>query len=278
MEDFFDRADVVFATPAPSVAAHRIPAKAPIPSSELVPRKESTYIEKVSETTPIFAKTPTPQEEVIPAAVQTETASLILSLVISTSDPFVALSQAVKDGSSLVVTPCSIPSSATHGPDADLSFEESKDILEDPEDKPVLKKRNFDFNEEERASPKIEFVGIFVSFFFFFYNFFLNIYICIYVASCYNLPFICMSVSLFVETFEGLGVAANVGVPSAVPFATPIAHVSVVPSVHVSVLPTAPIITGPGEFPFPLSPPSFFFFCEFVPFRSWPFISFLVLS
>ena len=172
MEDFFDRADVVFATPAPSVAAHRIPAKAPIPSSELVPRKESTYIEKVSETTPISAKTPTPQEEVIPAAVQTETASPILSLVISTSDPFVALSQAVKDGSSLVVTPCSIPSSATHGPDADLSFEESKDILEDPEDEPVLKKRNFDFNEEESASPKIEFVGIFVSFFFFFIIFF----------------------------------------------------------------------------------------------------------
>ena len=78
----------------------------------------------------------------------------------------------MKDGSSLVVTPCSIPSSATHGPDADLSFEESKDILEDPKDEPILKKRNFDFNEEESASPKIEFVGIFVSFFFFFIIFF----------------------------------------------------------------------------------------------------------
>ena len=128
MEDFFDRADVVFATPAPSVAAHRIPAKAPIPSSELVPRKESTYIEKVSETTPISAKTPAPQEGVILAAVQTKVASPILPLVIFTSDPFATLSQAVKDGFSLVVTLSSIPSSAMRGPNADLSSEESKDI------------------------------------------------------------------------------------------------------------------------------------------------------
>ena len=47
----------------------------------------------------------------------------------------------MKDGSSLVVTPSSIPSYATHGLDADLSSEESKDILEDPEDEPFLKKR-----------------------------------------------------------------------------------------------------------------------------------------
>ena len=68
-----------------------------------------------------------------------------------------------------------------------------------------------------------------------------------------------MSISLFVETFEGLGVAADVGVPSVVPPATPIAPVSVVPSVLVFVLPTTPIITSPSEFPFPLSPFSFFF-------------------
>ena len=193
MEDFFDRADVVFATPAPSVAAHRIPAKAPIPSSELVPRKESTYIEKVSETTPISAKTPTPQEEVIPAAVQTETASLILSLVISTSDPFVALSQAVKDGSSLVVTPCSIPSSATHGPDADLSFEESKDILEDPKDEPVLKKRIYDSDEEESAPFKIEFMSMCFFFFFFpFLPFYFLFYIYICIFAVVSLLFVCL--------------------------------------------------------------------------------------
>ena len=68
-----------------------------------------------------------------------------------------------------------------------------------------------------------------------------------------------MSIFLFAKTLEGLGVAADIGVPSAVPLATPIAPVSVVPSVLVSVLPTAPIITGPSKFPFPLSPFPFFF-------------------
>ena len=84
-----------------------------------------------------------------------------------------------------------------------------------------------------------------------------------------------MSVSLFAKTFEGKGIAIDVGVPSTAPPATPIAPVSVVPSV--SVLPTAPIITGPGEFPFPFSPSSFLPF-EFVLFRSWLLISCLVLS
>ena len=46
-------------------------------------------------------------------ASQTGSTSPTTSFVISTSDPFVALSQAMKDGSSLVVTPSSIPSSAT---------------------------------------------------------------------------------------------------------------------------------------------------------------------
>ena len=74
------------------------------------------------------------------ATVQTEAASPITPFVISTSDPFAVLSQAVKDGSSLVVTPSSIPSSATRGPDVDLSSEGSKDILEDLDDEPVSKK------------------------------------------------------------------------------------------------------------------------------------------
>ena len=190
MEDFFDRADVVFATPAPSVAAHRIPAKAPIPSSELVPRKESTYIEKVSETTPISAKTPTPQEEVIPAAVQTETASPILSLVISTNDPFVALSQAVKDGSSLVVTPSSIPSSATRDPNTDLSSEESGEILEDPEDELVLKKRISNSDEEESASPKTGFVSMCPLFFFWY------IYVSALLLTATSLLFVCLFLCL----------------------------------------------------------------------------------
>jgi len=49
----------------------------------------------------------------------------------------------MKDGSSLVVTPSSIPGSATRGPDVDLSSEGSKDVLEDPDDEPILKKRIF---------------------------------------------------------------------------------------------------------------------------------------
>ena len=66
-----------------------------------------------------------------------------------------------------------------------------------------------------------------------------------------------MPISLFVETFEGLGVTADVGVPSTAPPATPIALVSVTPYVPIFVLPTAPIIASLGESPFPLSPPSF---------------------
>ena len=77
--------------------------------------------------------------------------------------------------------------------------------------------------------------------------FYVHMYLC-----CSLLP-----VSLFVETFKGLGVTADVGVPSTTPPATPIALVSVAPYVPVSILSTAPIITGPGECPFPSSHSSF---------------------
>ena len=73
----------------------------------------------------------------------------ITPLVISTDDPFAALSQAVKDGSSLVVTPSSIPISATRGLDSALSSEESEDILKDPDDEPVLGRRISESEEEE---------------------------------------------------------------------------------------------------------------------------------
>ena len=72
----------------------------------------------------------------------------------------------MKDGSSLVITPSSIPSSATRGPNTDLSSEESGDILEDPEDEPVLKKRISNSNEEESASLKTGFVSMCPLFFF----------------------------------------------------------------------------------------------------------------
>ena len=133
------------------------------------------------------------------------------------------------------------------GLDANLSSEESEDILKDLKDESVLKKRISDSDEEEGTSPKTEFVGTcffhFLSLLFiylFLLSSLLFFYICIYVAPCYNLPFICMSIFLFAETLEGLGVAADIGVPSAVPPATPLAPVSVIPSAPVSVLPTAP--------------------------------------
>ena len=66
----------------------------------------------------------------------------------------------MKVGSSLVVTPSSILSSATRGPDVDFSSERSKDILEDPDDEPTMKKRISDSEEEEIAEHEAEFMGM----------------------------------------------------------------------------------------------------------------------
>ena len=96
MEGFFDRAEAVLATLAPSTAAHKTPAKTPTPSTEPVPRK-GTHVEGVGETTPLSAERPTPSEGAIPpVTVQTKVTSSVLPLVISTSDPFAAISQAAK--------------------------------------------------------------------------------------------------------------------------------------------------------------------------------------
>ena len=155
MEGFFNRANVVFATPAPPNAGHKALAKAPTLSTEPVPREEGTHTEGVGETTPLPTETPAPPKRAIsPAAVQTKNAPSVLPLVISTSDPFAVISQAAKGGASLVVTPSSIPDSATHGPDTDLSLEGFDDILEDLDDVPILKKRISDSNEEESAPPE----------------------------------------------------------------------------------------------------------------------------
>ena len=135
MEGFFDGAEAVLGTPVP-LAADKTPAKTSTPSAELVPR-EGTHVEGVGETTPLLAERPTPSEGAIPpAAVKAKTTSPVLPLVISTSDPFAAISQAAKGSASLVVTPSSIPGSATRGLDPDLSLEGSDDIFEDPDDAP----------------------------------------------------------------------------------------------------------------------------------------------
>ena len=74
MEGFFDGAEAVLATPAPS-PAHKTPAKTPTPSTEPVPR-EGTHVEGVGETIPLPAERFTPLEGAIPpAVVQTKTTS-----------------------------------------------------------------------------------------------------------------------------------------------------------------------------------------------------------
>ena len=160
MEGFFDRAEAVLATPA-LPAAHKAPAKTPTPSAESVPR-EGTHVEGVGETTPLPAERFTPSEGAIPSAVvQTKITSPILPLVISSSDPFADISQAVKASASLV-TPSSIPGSATRGPDLDLSSEGSADIFEDPDDVPVLKRTISDSDEEGSASSEPDLMGMYL--------------------------------------------------------------------------------------------------------------------
>ena len=92
MEGFFDGAEAVLATPTPSTAAYKTPAKTPTLSAEPVPR-EGTHVEGVGETTHLPAERPTPSEGAIPPAiVQTKVTFPVLPLVISISDPFAAIS------------------------------------------------------------------------------------------------------------------------------------------------------------------------------------------
>ena len=72
----------------------------------------------------------------------------------------------MKDGSSLVVAPSSIPSSATRRPNANLSFKGSKEVFEDPDDEPTKKKRISDSNEEESVDFETEFMSVPLSPFF----------------------------------------------------------------------------------------------------------------
>ncbi|KAK9988730.1 hypothetical protein SO802_028969 [Lithocarpus litseifolius] len=163
MEGFFNRADVVFETTASTtlVAAQGVPAEVPIPSIESVPMDEGTHIERASETTHIPAEILTLEKRAIPpVAAQTDAVSPTTPMIISTIDPFTALFQAVKDGSSLMITP-SIPSSATRGPDADLSSKDFDEVLEDPNDEPTMKKRVSEFDKDEEGDHEVEFMEAF---------------------------------------------------------------------------------------------------------------------
>ena len=226
MGGFIDGADVV---PAFSAAALGVLVEATTFPTEPIPIDKGTHTRKVSEATPVPAETLTPREVATPPiTIYTKAASPITPLVISTSDTFVVLSQAVNDGSSLVVTPSSIPSFATCGSDVDLSSEGSEDVLKDPDDEPVSKKRIFDSDKEENVPLEAKFMGMCLSPFLFLFCF------CFCFCEVYSSPFLsssslhvctctshffaislylCAYFPAFVETFEGLGVAADVDMP-----------------------------------------------------------------
>ena len=165
----------------------------------------------------------------------------------------------MKDGSSLVVTLYSIPSSATHGPDADLSFEGLEDVLEDFDDEPIIKKRISESNEDESADSETEFMGIclFLPFsakfppLVFFVISSSYIYLCHPLAAVF--PLLSIFTLLVAETFKEPEVAADTGVPMATISATFMAPVSTIPIAPASTIPvsatlTAPILTSPGKF------------------------------
>ena len=115
MEGFFDRANVVAeAMASTSVATQGTPAEAPIPSSRPSPVEESGQTKRVGESVSIPAEIPNPQKGItLIGASQIGSAFPATPFVIFANDPFVTFSWAVKDGSSLVVTPLSIPIFAT---------------------------------------------------------------------------------------------------------------------------------------------------------------------
>ena len=147
MEGFFGGAE--FATLATFAATHGVPVETSTTPTKPVPIDKGIHTGEVSEVIAPPTKTPSIQRGATPPAATQIKTTPVTPLVISTGNPFTALSQAVKDGSSLVVTPSSIPISATRGPDADFSSKESKDILEDPDDEPLLGRRISKSEEEE---------------------------------------------------------------------------------------------------------------------------------
>ena len=74
-----------------------------------------------------------------------------------------------------MVTPSSIPSSTTHGPDADLSSEGFEEVLKDSDDEPTVKKRITNSDEEEGVEHGVEAMGMYLllplsSFYTYLYN------------------------------------------------------------------------------------------------------------
>ena len=116
---FFEGVEI-FAKAMTSTAttiAGEVSAEVSIPPSEAIPTEDGTSIEGgiIGESTPVSTEPATPLKGATSLVMtQVESASPVTSpLINSTSDHFVALSRVVKDGSSLVVTLSSIPTSTT---------------------------------------------------------------------------------------------------------------------------------------------------------------------
>ncbi|XP_065636885.1 uncharacterized protein LOC136070628 [Quercus suber] len=204
------------AAPAPS-AATTSPTRP-------VPTDEGTHIREVSEVTPTLAMRSSVQRGTTPPAVAEVEVTPTTPLIISTGDPFAALSQVVQGVSSLVVTPSSIPVSATRGSRAELSSEGFEEIFEDPEDEPVLGRRISEFEEEDSVPPEAmeTFEGL-------------------SIAPSVSVP--------------AVATPAVPTVPIPVVFSAPAsaiftASVSAIPSVPTSVLPAAPSVASSAPPPF----------------------------
>lgn len=118
MEGFFDGTDIVAEAMVSSsaIVAQRALAETRVPPFEPILIEASSQAKKTvnGESAPDPVEIPTPQKGVTPTGVsQTESTSPTTPLAIFASDPFISLSQVVKDSSSLVVIPSSISSSAT---------------------------------------------------------------------------------------------------------------------------------------------------------------------
>lgn len=114
----------------------------------------------VSETVPTLASTPVSQEKATPTTVvQTKAVFPVVPLIISTSDPFASLSQAVKDDSSLVVMPSSIPVCHTRSYHR-LVLQGVRGYSGGSDDEPAKKKRVSESKGEEESSGRVvEFMG-----------------------------------------------------------------------------------------------------------------------
>ena len=88
----------------------------------------------------------------------------------------------------MVVTPSFVLSSATRGPDADLSSEGSEEVLEDSDDEPTVKKRISDSGEEEGDKHEAEVMGTYLLYL-------LSFLFTLIVAFFFLLPFICICIT-----------------------------------------------------------------------------------